>query len=222
MTDFALLFDLDGTIADTDRLHHAAFAATLKPFGRELGIDEYRDRILGMPNVEIMPFLLPDAPERHAEVADAKEAAYREMLSERFEPIPGLPALLDWADAEGWATAVVTNAPRMNAERVLEATGLAERFEALIIGDECAKPKPDPEPYREGLRRLGVTPSRGVAFEDSRSGLRACRDAGLHSIGITTNLTAGQLLQAGAHQVISDYAAPGLREDLTLLKARAA
>ena len=58
----------------------------------------------------------------------------------------------------------------------------------MVIGDECARPKPDPEPYRAAMRALGVTPSRAVAFEDSRSGLRAARGAGALVFGLTTGL----------------------------------
>jgi HAD superfamily hydrolase (TIGR01509 family) len=219
---FALLFDLDGTLVDTDHLHHAAFAGIVAQHGRELSWADYRDRIMGKPNVEIMAWLLPEAPERHAEIADRKEAAYRGMLAERIEPIAGVHALLDWAAAEGAGTALVTNAPRLNAEAVLAATGLDRRFETVVIGDECAAPKPDPAPYREAMRRLGVTPSRSIAFEDSRSGLRAARGAGAHVFGLSTALPAAELLQAGAHQVIPDFTDPSLWVALQSLKARVA
>ncbi len=222
MTRFALLFDLDGTLVDTDHLHHAAFEAILADFGRALSFDDYRERIMGKPNVEIMAWLLPDAPGRHAEIADRKEAAYRAMLAARIEPVAGAAALLDWAEANGAGRAVVTNAPRLNAEAVLAAAGLADRFDTLVIAEECARPKPDPLPYREAMRRLGVTPSRAVAFEDSRSGLRAARGAGVHVFGLSTALPAAELLQAGAHQVIPDFTDPALRAALDTLKARAA
>lgn len=222
MTPFALLFDLDGTLVDTDQLHHSAFASILAETGRDLSFDDYRERIMGKPNVEIMAWLLPDAPERHTEIADRKEAAYRAMLADRIEPIAGAHALLDWADANGARRAVVTNAPRLNAEAVLAAAGLADRFDTLIIAEECARPKPDPLPYQEAMRRLGVTPSRSIAFEDSRSGLRAARDSGAHAFGISTALSPAELLQAGAHQVIPDFTDPTLRVALDAMKARAA
>lgn len=222
MTRFALLFDLDGTLVDTDGMHHEAFAAILAERGRELSFADYRDRIMGKPNVEIMDWLLPGEPEIHAETALRKEAAYRDMLAETIEPIAGIAALLDWAEAEGAGLAVVTNAPRLNAEAVLKAAGLADRLPMLVIGDECARPKPDPLPYQEAMRRLGVTPSQSFAFEDSRSGLRAARASGAHVFGLSTTLTPAELLQAGAHQVIADYDDPALWRALDSLKARVA
>ena len=223
MTRAALLFDLDGTLVETDDLHHAAFAGILAEDGRALSFADYRDRILGKPNVEIMAWLMPDAaPERHAEIADRKEAAYRAMLAAEFEPVAGVRPLLDWAEANGVGVAVVTNAPRLNAEAVLAATGLAGRIATLVIGEECARPKPDPLPYQEAMRRLGVTPSGSIAFEDSRSGLRAARGAGALVFGLTTALPAAELLQAGAHQAIPDFTDPALWVALNALKARVA
>lgn len=223
MTRFALLFDLDGTLIDTDHLHHRAFQALLAGRGRTLGWDEYRDRLMGRPNAEIMEMLAPgESAAAHAAMAEAKEAAYRAMLGARVEPVAGARELIDWAEAEGAGLAVVTNAPRLNAEAALAALGLAGRFEAVVIGEECARPKPDPLPYREAMRRLGVTPARAAAFEDSRSGLRAARASGARVYGLATALAADELLQAGAHQVISDFTDPSLRVALQSLKARVA
>ena len=70
--------------------------------------------------------------------------------------------------------------------------------------------------------REGVTPSRAVAFEDSRSGLRAARACGAHVFGLSTGLASDELLNAGAHQVIADFTAPALWAYLDTLKARVA
>ncbi len=119
---------------------------------------------------------------------------FRASLAGSVEPVAGIHALLDWAEADGAGCAVVTNAPRDNAVAMLAAASLAHRLPTLVIGDECARPKPDPAPYRAAMARLGVTPSRSVAFEDSRSGLRAARASGAHVFGLSTGLTAEELL----------------------------
>ncbi len=105
---------------------------------------------------------------------------------------------------------------------MLAAAGLADRLPALVIGDECERAKPDPAPYRAAMAALGVTPSRSVAFEDSRSGLRAARGSGAHVFGMTTGLAADELTQAGAHQVIADFTDPALWAHLDQLGARVA
>lgn len=217
----ALLFDLDGTLVDTDHLHHAAFAAILAERGQDLGLDEYRAHIMGQPNAAIIARYFADAPDPEA-VAERKEAMFRATLAASVAPVAGIAALLDWAGRNDFATAVVTNAPRANAVAMLAAAGLAQRLTTLVIGDECARPKPDPEPYREAMRRVGTTPAHAVAFEDSRSGVRAARSAGAHVFGMTTGLAPVELVQAGAHATIADFTAPALWSHLDRMKARAA
>jgi beta-phosphoglucomutase len=222
MSPFALLFDLDGTLVDTDDLHFAAFGALLAERGAPFSRDDYRDRVMGRPNAVIMADFFPGEAHRHAEIAETKEAAFRAMLGARVEPVAGAAALVDWAEAEGAGIAVVTNAPRSNAEAMLAAIGLADRIGTLVIGEECARPKPDPLPYRDAMARLGVTPARAIAFEDSPSGLRAARASGAHVVGLATGLPEARLLAAGAHRVIADFTDPALTGVLHSLKARAA
>lgn len=222
MSRFALLFDLDGTLVDTDDLHFKAFGALLAETGAPFTRADYRDRVMGQPNAAIMAAFFPGEDHRHAALADAKEAAFRAMLGARIEPVAGARALIDRAAAEGVGIAVVTNAPRANAEAMLTATGLADRIDTLVIGEECARPKPDPLPYREAMARLAVTPARAIAFEDSRSGLRAARASGARVFGLTTGLRPAEVLQAGAHHAIADFTDPAPWDLLQSLRARAA
>lgn len=217
MSRAALLFDLDGTLVDTDRLHHGAFAAILGERGRGLSVEEYRAHIMGHPNDAILDRYFPG---ESMAVLDRKEAMFREQLGTNVAPITGIHALLDWAEAAGAGCAVVTNAPRDNAVAMLAAASLAHRLPTLVIGDECARAKPDPMPYQEAMRKLGVTPSVCVAFEDSPSGLRAARAAGAHVFGLTTGLAPDALRQAGAHETISDFTDPALWAHLDALKSR--
>lgn len=207
MTRIALLFDLDGTLVDSDPLHHAAFADLLAERGRELTIEEYRSSIMGLHNPDLLERMFPG---EDISILDRKEAMFRERLADSVDPIPGIHELLDWAEAQDAGVAVVTNAPRDNAAAMLAATSLTHRLPTVILGDECARAKPYPDPYQEAMRRLGVTPSRSVAFEDSRSGLRAARASGAHVFGIMSGLTRDELTGAGAHEAIPDFTAPAL------------
>jgi beta-phosphoglucomutase len=219
MTRLALLFDLDGTLVDTDHLHHAAYSTILAERGQELSLADYRTHIMGHPNDAILARFFPGAD---AAVIDRKEAMFRASLAASVAPVPGIHALLDWAEASGTGCAVVTNAPRANAVAMLVAAGLAHRLPTLVIGDECARPKPDPAPYQAAMRALGATPSRSVAFEDSRSGLRAARGSGAHVFGLATGLAPDELVRAGAHRAIADFTDPILWGHLETMRARVA
>jgi HAD superfamily hydrolase (TIGR01509 family) len=156
-------------------------------------------------------FLSHLTPAQQAATIDAKEEDYRNTL-EDVEPIAGAVALLDFADRHGLKRAVVTNAPRANAERGLEALGIGERLPIVIIGSELPRSKPDPLPYLAGLDRTGAEAARSVAFEDSLSGVRAAAAAGLAVVGLTTNLSAEALIRAGATIASSDFTDPRIRE----------
>jgi len=209
-----LLFDLDGTITDTDALHYEAFRRLLAARGREIVHDIYKTRIMGQPNAAIAAWLFPGSDAAaQAAFSDTKEALFR-TLARTLVPLPGLVAVLDWAERLGLRRAVVTNAPRCIAEFMLDALGLRARFEVLIIGEELARAKPDKLPYVTALARLGRSAERAVAFEDSRSGIAAARAAGLFTYGVATGLDAATLRAAGAQATIADFTDPVLRAGL--------
>lgn len=203
----ALLFDMDGTLTDTDDLHFAAFGKLLAPFGKSITRETYTQRIMGEATEAVMAWLLPG--EDPVAMAAAKEELARAHAG-RLAPTRGLDALLGWAAQRGLKTAVVTNAMRPNADAMLAALGLATRFDTLVIGVELARGKPDPLPYTTALERLGVAPPQALAFEDSRSGIASAVAAGVETVGITTGLDAAALRAAGARIAVADFADPQL------------
>jgi beta-phosphoglucomutase len=204
----ALLFDLDGTLLDTDALHFAAWNQVLARHDRSIALGFYRRHIMGFANEAIMASLFPGlAPDRAIREIDAKEQAFRDSLGV-VPPMPGLTALLDWAASRDLPTAVVTNAPRLNAELMLSAVGLGDRFDALVIGEELIHGKPHPLPYLAGLDKLGAAADVALAFEDSASGIRAAAGAGITTFGMLGALDEAALRNEGARHVICDFTDP--------------
>ena len=124
--------------------------------------------------------------------------------------MPGLTQLLDRVAAQGWPTAIVTNAPRANAEAMLEALGLSDRFDTIVVAEELARGKPDPLPYLTGLARLEATAAQSLAFEDSPSGVTAATRAGIPTLGLRSSLSHDRLTAAGAVGTLSDFTDPAL------------
>lgn len=208
----ALLFDLDGTLVDTDALHLTAFQSVLAAHGVALTKAQYVEKIMGSSNALIGAAFLPHlSPADRDAVLATKEAAFRRMLGE-LKPVAGVTALLDYADSQGLPCAVVTNAPRANATVVLEALGLVARLPIRIIGGELARPKPDPLPYLTGLEKTGAEAAHSIAFEDSLSGLSAAHGAGLTVVGMTTTLDEATLRRAGATFAAADFTDPRIGE----------
>lgn len=211
----ALLFDLDGTLCDSDPVHARSWQEVLAPLGIDMPYERYRAEISGRLNAEIGAMLLPDRPAaEQARVADDKEALFR-VLAPTLAPLDGLSALLGLAGERGWRLGLVTNAPRANVEHMLGALGLTGRFDVEVLAEEVGRGKPDPLPYRAALERLGVAADAALVFEDSGTGIRSAKAAGLKVVAITTGHGEAELLAAGADAVIADFADPRLGSLLT-------
>ena len=201
----ALLFDLDGTLVDTDAEHLIAFQHVFAQHGITLDRALYTEKIMGFSSAIIArDFLSHLTPAEQVATLEAKEEVYRDNVGE-LTPLPGVVDLLAFADAHGLKRAVVTNAPRANAEMVLSALGFDVSLPIRVIGAELPRAKPDPLPYLTALERTGGIAAFSVAFEDSRSGIRSAAAAGLAVVGITTSLDEDVLIEAGATLAVTDY-----------------
>jgi HAD superfamily hydrolase (TIGR01509 family) len=209
----ALLFDIDGTLADTDALHVEAFNQVFGPRGHLFDRARAASELMGFSTASISARFLPDEPpQRQAAIMAEKEAVFRTLVAGNIEPVPGLMALLARADRAGIPMVAVTNAPRLNAEMLLAGLGIMQRFKAIVIGDELAHGKPHPMPYLEGLRAVNAAPASSLAFEDSRSGIGSASAAGIATVGIRTSLSHAQLVEAGARITAASFEDPALLE----------
>jgi HAD superfamily hydrolase (TIGR01509 family) len=207
----SLLFDLDGTLAETDSLHLPTWVEALMPHGIEVDEAFYRENISGRANAEIVGDLLPDLSEWEGrEIVEAKETSFRGRAGE-LEPLPGLLDFLRTVKEHGLKTGLVTNAPRENVAAVLAALGLEDFFDALVPAEEVRAAKPDPEPYLTALEKLGAEPGEALAFEDSVAGIASAVGAGIPTVGIASTQEPEKLREAGAFTVARDFTDPGLR-----------
>ena len=224
----AVLFDIDGTLVNSDPIHFAVFQELLLKedgFNNNAPIDEsfFRKWISGRANALITTDFFPDWPiTKREQWSLQKEARFREVAraTMKASQMPGLDRLRKWVDSNDLGKAAVTNAPRSNAEAILSGIGYDEWFgkKCLIIGDECEKPKPDPCPYLTACKRLGVTSDRCIVFEDSPSGSMAGVAAGAFVVGILSGQEESTLLDAGCHMIIQDFDDPKLWNHLERIK----
>ncbi len=211
---WGLLFDLDGTLALTNDWHEVAWREVLEEQGVSLSQQGYATEISGRSNVEIVGRLLPHLPpQRAALVWEDKELRFRRR-ARGLKALPGLHELVTWAVSQRAKLAVVTNAPRANAEHILQDLGIGSTFECVIAVEDVVHPKPAPEPYLLAISRLGLTRDSCVAFEDSPSGVKSAVAAGLGVIGLLTGHSAAELRDAGASLVVDDFSSPSVREKL--------
>ena len=207
----ALLFDLDGTLAETDSLHLPTWVDTLEPYGVEVDEELYRESISGRSTDEIVRALLPDLTlEESRSIGEAKEASFRERAS-GLEPLPGLVEFVERGRDQGMQIALVTNAPEENVEAILLALKLGDFFDTVVLADEVEAVKPDPAPYRAALQKTAVAAEEALAFEDSASGISSSVAAGIPTVGIASSQDPERLLGAGAFMTAVDFTDPQLR-----------
>ncbi|BAY27231.1 HAD family hydrolase [Calothrix sp. NIES-2100] len=201
----AILFDLDGTIVNTDPIHYQAWQQKLASYGIEIDETFYQSRISGRLNPEIVKDILPQlSPADGEKFADEKEALFRELAA-NLQPLSGFSELIEWTQAHQLKRALVTNAPRLNVEFILDVLGIKEVFQTIVLAEDCTAGKPDPTPYNVALNNLGIQAPEAIALEDSPSGIRAAVAAGIRTIGIASTHDPKILLEVGAFIAIPDF-----------------
>ena len=170
----AVLFDMDGTLVDTERLW---WEAVERVAGRAL-TEADRPDVLGRPVEHTAAWLATATGTPAADLADTLHREFADRVRTGVVPRPGALDLLDALAREGVPTALVTASPRAVAEVVLEALGGASRFAVSVTADDTEHTKPAPDPYLAACRALGVDPARCVAVEDTETGVRSAEAAG--------------------------------------------
>lgn len=179
-----LIFDFDGTIADTSPLHAAAFAQVLSSLG--VGVDY--PKIAGMKTLDAMCKCLKDAgltmhDDKLNALVQAKQQAVRAMMATDLTALPGVDAFLHWARPR-FRLSMATSGSRGTVELALSKLGYMGWFDPLVCADEISRAKPDPEGFVTVLQLTGTSADEAIVFEDSAAGLDAAHAAGIDCVPI--------------------------------------
>ncbi|MCB1388736.1 MAG: HAD-IA family hydrolase [Rhodobacteraceae bacterium] len=226
----ALIFDVDGTLAETEELHRAAFNAAFEAAGlgwhwsqasyaRLLTTTGGKERIrrymdeTGVSGIDVAS-LHADKTRRYTALVDGGSLALR----------PGIAALMAQARASGLRLAIATTTSRPNVEALARCCfGLpaGDVFDVLACGDEVARKKPAPDVYCLALDRLALDPAGALAFEDTPLGIASAQGAGLAVVASAGLYSHGADLSA-AERVVADFSdlVPGGLTGLAAIQAR--
>jgi len=200
----AVIFDFDGVIADTERLHLHGFRQALASHGVSVSEADYFARYLGCDDHEGFSLILDDNGceydgETLSRLKFHKERVFRELARERVRLFPGVRGLLEQLRFQpSVATAIGSGALHAEITLVLDLMDVAEYFDTVIGADDVDRHKPDPQTFLTARDRLsvscpGLRSNECVVIEDSSAGLQAARASGMYSVAVATSYPSHEL-----------------------------
>ncbi len=184
----AVVFDLDGLLTDTEKLHCKAYQQTFAEIGFQLREEQYLEHWVRSGQT-IRHFVrehgIPHDPIR---LRDRKSAIYEKLVKAELQPMPGALELLERLRGKK-RMALATSSREGSAHCVLRVLGIAHYFELISTEGSVERLKPHPDIFLHVARALGVEPSVCVVLEDAEKGIRAAHAAGMKSIAIPTEYT---------------------------------
>ena len=181
----AVLFDMDGTLIDSETGYRIADERFLKDLGIELP-EEAWEHFVGIGSARMIEYV----KEQYGltgdtqELLEAKDRYFHEIAEERTEVFPATVQLLERLNERGIPCAIATGSSKRTLQFAMEATGLRDRFDATVSSDEVPDGKPAPDVFLEAARRLGANPEQCLILEDSRSGIEAALAAGMAVVAL--------------------------------------
>ena len=204
MNIYAIIFDMDGVLVDSNPYHKIALNQFCAKYGYHLTEEGLRNKIYGRTNKEWITNLFGVLPsDQLAQYGEEKEALYRELFDKDIQPVSGLIDFLRLLDKHSIPRAIGTSAPRSNVDFTLLKTGIQNFFSIILDESHVTHGKPSPEIYLNVAKKLGLPPQRCVVFEDSLSGVISAKRAGTKVVGITTTHTAQELSETDF--IINDF-----------------
>jgi beta-phosphoglucomutase len=187
----ALLFDFDGVLADTERVHHRAWNQTLEPLGIQLDWPAYQKNFIGVADeVALRERLgLSDRANGRDSLVARKQALFRQGLAESQPFLADTVRLLEEISTM-YTLAVVSSSYKSVVEPPLVREGLRQFFQLLITGEDVQNFKPSPEPYLLAAERLGA--QRPLVIEDSEAGVASGRAAGFEVLRVSAVENVGR------------------------------
>ncbi|MFB0533786.1 MAG: HAD family hydrolase [Anaerolineae bacterium] len=193
----AVIWDMDGVIADTGAAHFAAWRQVMAELGRPFDEADFR-RIFGIVNPDAVRLLLGETVSSYeiGRISERKETLFREAVQVHVSLLPGVKTWLERLRQQGYRQAIASSAPRANIEVLLHVLNVGLYFQATVSADDVTKGKPDPAIFLKAAAALGVSPARCVVVEDAVAGVEAARRAGMICLAVATTQPAERLSDA--------------------------
>ncbi len=184
----AVLWDLDGVIADTAEYHYLAWRDVFRERGVEYTMAEFMP-FFGRRHDTIIKAVLGDklTPQEIDDITDRKQQDYRRRVAENIKALPGAIDLIKSLHRHGVKSAIASSAVPENIELILGGLGIEDCFQAIVYGTEVKEGKPSPEIFLLAAKRLKARAGNCVVIEDAIAGVAAAKSAGMKCVAVTNS-----------------------------------
>jgi len=196
MAQRAVIWDMDGVLADTGEPHYITWRDALADEGIEYTREQFR-ATFGMNNHGVLAYVLGKKPDpAFAErLIEKKEAEFREIMRRGIEPLPGVVDWLTRFREWGYKQAVASSAPQANIDVQMDGLGIRDYFDAIVSGAGLP-PKPNPDVFLRAASEVSVSPEDCVVIEDAVAGIGGAKAAGMACIAVMTTHPREELTEA--------------------------
>jgi len=193
----AVLWDLDGVIADTGIYHCRAWQEIFSQMGIEF-TEEHFMKHFGQRNDTIIRDTVKETISQQAldAIADKKEVAYRRLVADNIKALPGAIELLSSLHERGIKSAIASSAPPDNVRIILVGLGIEKYFGAVACGREVTEGKPSPQIFLLAAEKLKVEPTGCVVIEDAVAGVAGAKRAGMKCVAVANSHPGDKLKEA--------------------------
>ena len=196
----AVIWDMDGVIADTAPYHLKAWQEVLQKRGINFTEDDFRHSFGQRNDTIIRSALGKEVSQDEIDtIAKEKEAIFRQRIRQNLKPFPGAIKLIKSLAEGGFKLALASSASIQNIQLLITGLGISDYFQTIITGRDVTEGKPSPQSFLLAAQRLGVKPKNCIVIEDAVTGVSAAKKAGMRFLAITnthprTNLTEADLI----------------------------
>ncbi|MBA7472508.1 Beta-phosphoglucomutase [subsurface metagenome] len=193
----AVIWDMDGVIADTAQYHHKGWQIVFRKRGANYTKEDFRHNT-GKRSDTIIKSVLGEkiAQGEIMAIIREKDETFRQLMGQNIRPFPGVLKLITSLKEHGFKIAIASSAPMDNIQLITQSLKIRNRFDAIISGWEVTKGKPDPQTFLLAAEKLGVEAEDCIVIEDAISGVTASRRAGMRCIAVTNTTSREELREA--------------------------
>lgn len=193
----AVLWDLDGVIADTGSYHYQAWQDVFKKRGIEYTEEAFMNHFGQRHDTIILSNLGENiSPEEFDTVTNEKQESYRRRVANNIKPLPGAIELIQSLQKNGIKSAIASSAPPENIDIIIRGLGIEDYFQAIAWGTEVAEGKPSPLVFLRAAEKLGIEPENCAVIEDAVAGVAAAKSAGMKCVAVTNSHPRNRLKKA--------------------------